>query len=58
MEEDIKNAIEACDKMENCVECSTCYRGFQGDKSLIPCNYIRLNYGVSIWDYKRRNKHV
>jgi hypothetical protein len=52
MGKDINDAIEACDTMKNCNECSQCYRGFQGDTSLIPCNFIRFNYGVSVWDYK------
>lgn len=58
MEEDIRDAIEACDKMENCEECCVTYEGFQGDKSLIPCNNIRFKYGVSIWDYKERCNYV
>lgn len=48
MEEEIKVSIKSCDKMKNCEECSKTY----DDKTLIPCNHIRLKYGVSIWDYK------
>lgn len=52
VQENLLDAIEVCDSMVNCVECSKYYRGFDDDKGLIPCNFIRLNYGVSIWDYK------
>lgn len=46
--EDMFDANEVCDNMENCNDCSTLY----GHKNLIPCNFMRKKYGVSIWDYK------
>ncbi|NFH01370.1 hypothetical protein FC831_13965 [Clostridium botulinum] len=55
MTENIKEAIEACDKMQNCKECVKVYRGIDNDKTFIPCNFIRKTYGVSIWDYKLNN---
>ncbi|OSA95665.1 UNVERIFIED_ORG: hypothetical protein B2H93_04390 [Clostridium botulinum] len=52
----MKDAIEACDKMQNCKECVNTYKGVNNDKTFIPCNFIRKMYGVSIWDYKHKTK--
>ncbi len=54
----IDDANEACDSMENCNQCAVTYGGHDHN-DLIPCNFIRKKYRVSIWDYKedyRRNE--
>ncbi|WP_252241532.1 hypothetical protein [Clostridium sp. ZBS18] len=56
MKENIKDSIEACDKMQNCKECVKAYKGVNNDKTFIPCNFIRKTYGVSIWDYKPKRR--
>lgn len=56
MKENIIDAIEVCDKMQNCKECVNTYEGVNNDKTFIPCNFIRKMYGVSIWDYKHKLK--
>jgi len=49
--QDMFDANEVCDNMENCNQCSKVYGG-HGHTNLIPCNFMRKKYGVSIWDYK------
>ncbi|HBJ1650890.1 TPA: hypothetical protein LA460_000109 [Clostridium botulinum] len=56
MKENIKDAIEVCNKMQNCKECVKAYLGVNNDKTFIPCNFIRKTYGVSIWDYKAKGR--
>lgn len=57
IKEDMFDANEACDNMENCNQCSKVY-GCLKDGSLIPCNFIRKKYGISIWDYKKEYRNT
>lgn len=55
----IENAIKYCDNQPNCVECVKCHTQCMfGDIRFVPCNNIRLMYGVSIWDYKKGRRKL
>lgn len=58
MKVDIANANGACDSMKNCKECVTNYSNRISGTKYVPCNFIRKNYGVSIWDYKEEYREM
>lgn len=57
-EDHIKDAIKKCDEQLNCIECSEPYRKLYNNTKYIPCNRVRLMYGISIWDYKKDRRKL